>query len=214
MDDVIRLLIVDDEALVRSGLRLLLDGARSIRVIGEAADGHEAADKVRSLQADVVLMDLRMPRTDGIEGARLITTASDDPPAVLMLTSFDSEGDVVAAFAAGAKGFLLKSAPPGQIVDAVVSATGGQSTLSDSVLDTLVTVAGRTTARAGSSALQTLSSRELEIAALIAEGLSNDEIAHRIHLAVPTVKTNVSRIMSKWGAANRVQVAVAYLTGA
>lgn len=213
MDEVIRLLIVDDEALVRSGLRLLLDGTRSIRVVGEAGDGREAAEKAAALQADVVLMDIRMPRADGIEGARLIT-ATQNPPVVLMLTSFDSEGDVVAAFGAGAKGFLLKSAPPQQLVDAVVTAARGQAALSEKVLGTLVQMAERTVPQGRTESLAQLSERELGIAALIAEGLSNDEIARRIHLAVPTVKTNISRIMEKLEATNRVQIAVAYLTGA
>lgn len=208
MDEVIRLLIADDEALVRSGLRLLLDGTRGIRVVGEAADGAEAAEKARSLRADVVLMDLRMPGTNGIEGARLI----DGDSTVLMLTSFDSEGDVVAAFDAGAKGFLLKSAPPEQLVDAVLTAARGQAAMSEKVLGTLVSMAGRTVARDPSSPVGTLSDREFTVAALIAEGLSNQEIAARIHVALPTVKTLVSRIMKKLGATNRVQVAVAFLT--
>ena len=213
MDEVIRLLIVDDEALVRSGLRLLLDGTRSIRVVGEARDGREAAEKAAAFRADVVLLDIRMPRADGIEGARLIT-AAQNPPVVLMLTSFDSEGDVVAAFGAGAKGFLLKSAPPQQLVDAVVTAARGQAALSEKVLGTLVQMAERTVPQGRTESLAQLSERELGIAALVAEGLSNDEIARRIHLAVPTVKTNISRIMEKLKATNRVQIAVAYLTGA
>ncbi|AIT60818.1 response regulator [Corynebacterium doosanense] len=208
MDEVIRLVIADDEALVRSGLRLLLDGTRGIRVVGEAADGAEAAEKARSLRADVALMDLRMPGTSGIEGALLIGGDST----VLMLTSFDSEGDVVAAFDAGAKGFLLKSAPPEQLVDAVLTAARGQAAMSEKVLGTLVSMAGRTVARDPGSPVGTLSDREFTVAALIAEGLSNEEIAERIFVALPTVKTLVSRIMKKLGATNRVQVAVAYLT--
>lgn len=212
MGELIRLLIADDEALIRSGLRMLLNGTSGITVIGEAADGREAAAKARDLRADVVLMDLRMPVVDGIEGTRLITRQGTDGPAVLVLTSFDSEGDVVAAFDAGARGFLLKSSPPGQLVDAVVTAARGQATMSEDILETLVVMAGRSVPRERPPSLAPLSEREMDVAALIAEGLSNEEIAGRIHLALPTVKTNVSRIMAKLGVANRVQVAVAYLT--
>lgn len=208
----VRVLVVDDEALVRVGLRLLLDGAHGISVIAEAADGAEAYDAARRLRPDVVLMDIRMPGTDGIRGVELIRRGISEPPAVLMLTAFDTEEDVLGAFRAGAQGFLLKSTKPEGLVDAVLDAAVGRPQLSGDVLDTLVTMASRSAPMAPPPELAVLSPRERQIAALIAEGLGNEEIGRRVHLALPTVKTHVSRIMDKLGVANRVQVAVAYLT--
>ncbi|GAB3693372.1 response regulator [Corynebacterium nasicanis] len=204
-----RVLLVDDEALVRAGLRLLLDGARGIRIVGEAADGREAADKARALRPDVILMDIRMPGTDGIRGIELIRAAGVHA-GILMLTAFDTEADVLGAFRAGARGFLLKTAAPHVLVDAVLAAAEGHTQMSDAVLERLVTMASRSTPHRAVE-LGDLSEREGEIAGLIAEGMSNEEIGARLHLAVPTVKTYVSRIMAKTGAANRVQIAVAYL---
>lgn len=210
MADVVRVLLVDDESLVRAGLRLLLDGAHGIRVIGEAADGREALDVATRLRPDVVLMDFRMPGTDGIRGIALLREL-DPAPAVLMLTAFDTEADILGAFEAGARGFLLKTAKPQTLSVAVLDAAAGRPPVTAEVLETLVTMASRSTPRATHDLTQ-LSDRECEIAGLVAEGLSNEEIAGRIHLAVPTVKTHVSRVMGKLGAKNRVQIAVAYLT--
>lgn len=211
MDHPVRVLLVDDESLVRAGLRLLLDGTGGISVVGEAADGAEAFAKAQALRPDVVLMDIRMPGTDGIRGAELVRSLAE-PPAVLMLTAFDTEEDVLGAFTAGVQGFLLKSAKPHVLVDAVRHAAQGRPQVDGEVLGTLVGMASRSAPQAVPPSLQALSAREREIAALVAEGLSNEEIAARVHLAVPTVKTHLTRIMGKLGVGNRVQIAVAYLT--
>lgn len=208
--DLVRVLLADDEALVRAGLRLLLDGTHGISVVGEAADGLEAVEKTVAPRPDVILMDIRMPGTNGIRGAELIRDSGVDA-AVLMLTAFDTEADVLGAFRAGVRGFLLKSSAPKVLVDAVLAAAGGHSQMSGPVLERLVEMASRSTPRVVPD-LADLSDREHDIAGLIAEGLSNEEIGDRLHLAVPTVKTYVSRIMAKLGASNRVQIAVAYLT--
>ena len=136
----------------------------------------------------------------------------DEPPAVLMLTAFDTEEDVLGAFTAGVQGFLLKTAKPHVLVDAVRHAAQGRPQVDGEVLGTLVGMASRSAPQAVPPSLQALSAREREIAALVAEGLSNEEIAARVHLAVPTVKTHLTRIMGKLGVGNRVQIAVAYLT--
>lgn len=211
MNRPVRVLVADDEALVRAGLRLLLDGAHGISVIAEAADGAAAFDSVRRLRPDVVLMDIRMPGVDGVRGVEMIRRGLENAPVVLMLTAFDTEADVLAAFQAGAQGFLLKSTKPETLIDAVLDAAAGRPQMSGNVLDTLVAMASRSEPETPPVELAALSPRELEVAALIAEGLGNEEIGRRIHAALPTVKTYVSRIMDKLGALNRVQVAVVYL---
>lgn len=206
-EEAIRLLIADDEELVRAGLRLLLDGADGLSVVGEAGDGEAALKEAARLRPDVVLMDIRMPGVDGVTALRRWPV---DGPAVLMLTAFDTREDISAALRAGARGFLRKSTDPAGLVTAIHSAARGQAALNPEVLTTLLGESGGTGER---DLVAALSGREKEIAGLVAEGLSNEAIAARVHLALPTVKTYVSRVMTKLAAENRVQVAVIYLRG-
>lgn len=202
---MIRLLLVDDEELVRAGLRLLLDGTGGIEVVGEAADGQSALREIARTRPAVVLMDIRMPGLDGIGALRKLPA---EGPAVLMLTAFDTRADVVAALRAGARGFLRKSTRPASLVAAIQAAAAGQSALNPEVLERVLGEPGWE-----DRGVDKLSEREREIAELVAEGLGNEAIAARVHLALPTVKTYLSRIMDKLGVANRVQVAVAIVRG-
>lgn len=202
---MIRLLLVDDEELVRAGLRLLLDGTGGIKVVGEAADGQSALREIARTRPAVVLMDIRMPGLDGIGALRKLPA---EGPAVLMLTAFDTRADVVAALRAGARGFLRKSTRPASLVAAIQAAAAGQSALNPEVLERVLGEPGWE-----DRGVDKLSEREREIAELVAEGLGNEAIAARVHLALPTVKTYLSRIMDKLGVANRVQVAVAIVRG-
>lgn len=213
-----RVLLVDDDALVRSGLALILGGAPDLEVVGEAGDGEEALRRVADLDPDVVLMDLRMPRLGGIEAtARMRATAEGRPrPEVLVLTTFDTDDHIARALAAGASGFLLKDTPPDRIVDAVRRVADGDPMLSPAVTRRLMTgavVPGSATgpdarARAARRRLDSLTEREREVADAVAEGLSNAEIARVLHLSVPTVKTHVSRLFAKLEATNRTQIAI------
>lgn len=202
---MIRLLLVDDEELVRAGLRLLVDGTGGIEVVGEAADGQSALREIARTRPAVVLMDIRMPGLDGIGALRKLPA---EGPAVLMLTAFDTRADVVAALRAGARGFLRKSTRPASLVAAIQAAAAGQSALNPEVLERVLGEPGWE-----DRGVDKLSEREREIAELVAEGLGNEAIAVRVHLALPTVKTYLSRIMDKLGVANRVQVAVAIVRG-
>ncbi|MBD5785976.1 response regulator transcription factor [Cellulosimicrobium terreum] len=207
--DRIRLVIVDDDALVRSGLRLMLDGARGIEVVGEAADGGAVAAVLDAHPTDVVLMDLRMPGVDGIEATRRVR-ARTDPPAVVVLTTFDSDAEVTGALHAGAAGYLLKDMPPERIVAAVLAAAAGEPVLSPAIARRLMASA----ASAGGAreralaALDSLTTRERDVAVEIGRGASNAEIGARLYLSVPTVKAHVSSVLLKLGADNRTQVAL------
>ncbi|MTB86785.1 response regulator transcription factor [Aeromicrobium senzhongii] len=211
MGTVIRVLITDDDPLVRAGLSLMLGGAASLEVVAEAADGREAVAAVREHAVDVVLMDLRMPVMDGIEATRAIV-ASPEPPKVLVLTTFDADDYVVRALSAGAAGFLLKDTPPPQIVDAIQKVADGEPMLSPTVTENLirrVTADSTDTRRSGAARLvDTLSERELEVARAIGQGSSNAEIAAELFMSVATVKAHISRIFTKLDAGNRVQVAI------
>ncbi len=211
MDDVIRVLVTDDDPLVRAGLSLMLDGAANLEVVGEAADGREAIDRVRQVRPDVVLMDLRMPGMDGIEATRAI---AEDPagPKVVVLTTFDADDHVVRALSAGAAGFLLKDTPPPQIVEAIGKVVAGEPMLSPTVTENLIR---RVTAESVDSRraeavrrVGTLTERELEVARAIGHGRSNAEIASELYMSVATVKAHISRIFAKLDAGNRVQVAI------
>lgn len=211
MDDVIRVLVTDDDPLVRAGLSLMLDGAANLEVVGEAADGREAIDRVRQVHPDVVLMDLRMPGMDGIEATRAI---AEDPagPKVVVLTTFDADDHVVRALSAGAAGFLLKDTPPPQIVEAIGKVVAGEPMLSPTVTENLIR---RVTAESVDSRraeavrrVGTLAERELEVARAIGHGRSNAEIASELYMSVATVKAHISRIFAKLDAGNRVQVAI------
>jgi DNA-binding NarL/FixJ family response regulator len=208
----IDVLIVDDDALVRSGLKMMLAGANGIRVVGEVDDGHGVLAAVDRHHPDVVLMDIRMPRIDGIAATRLLR-ALPNAPAVLVLTTFDADELVLRALRAGAAGFLLKDTPPREIVRAIELVSAGESTLSPSVTRRLITlVAGdpEETARHEHARHQIaeLSPREREVADAVARGLANADIAAELFMSVATVKAHVSRLLTKLGAQNRVQIAL------
>jgi DNA-binding NarL/FixJ family response regulator len=209
---VIRVLLVDDDALVRSGLRLILGGADGITVVGEAEDGRAALGAVDRHRPDVVLMDIRMPNLDGVAATRLLR-AQPDPPAVLVLTTFDADELVLRALRAGAGGFLLKDTPPQEIVRAVELVHRGDAMLSPAVARRLIAlVAGESEASARRDAararLATLSAREHEVAMAVGQGRANAEIASELHMSVATVKAHVSRLLDKLEVENRVQIAL------
>ena len=204
----IRILLVDDEPLIRAGLRMILDGSSGITVVGEAGDGLDAAARVAELDPDVVLMDVRMPRCDGVEAPRAIR-ARPNPPTVVMLTAFDTDDFLLGALDAGASGFLLKHTPPTQLVTAIQQAVDGTMAFSPSVVQRLVNAATRAPQPPASNALEELSPRETEIARLVAEGLTNAEIAGQLFLSLPTIKTHLARIFEKLEVTSRVQLALA-----
>ncbi|GAB3986538.1 response regulator transcription factor [Plantactinospora veratri] len=215
-DPAIRVLLVDDDALVRTGLRLMLGGAPDIEVVGEAADGADVADAVTRLCPDVVLMDVRMPLLDGIAATRAITARSGHRPEVIVLTTFDADATILDALRNGAAGFLVKHTPPEQIVDAVRRAAAGEPVLSPTVARTLIDhVAGVAPHRRPDQRRQRarerfglLSERERAVAVAVAEGLSNGEIADRLFLSVGTVKAYVSSALAKLDLDNRIQLAL------
>jgi DNA-binding NarL/FixJ family response regulator len=215
---VIRVLLADDQALIRAGFRVLLEAASDLQVVGEAVDGRQAVDLARRQRADVVLMDIRMPGVDGLEATRRI--AADDDLAgvkVIILTTFESDEYVYQAIRAGASGFLVKDTEPADLLQAVRVVARGDALLSPSVTRRLITdLATRPAAPAPvpGKVLSGLTEREREVMALVAGGLSNDEIAARLYLSPLTSKTHVSRIMTKLNARDRAQLVVmAYETG-
>ena len=205
----VRVLVVDDDALVRAGLTMMLDGAAGIEVVGGAADGADVPAAVDAHAPDVVLMDLRMPRVDGILAtARL--RARHNPPEVLVLTTFDTDEHVLAALRAGAAGFLLKDTPPERIVEAVRRVAAGEALLSPQITRRLMDrVAGDAgTRQRASKAVAALSPREREVLLAVAQGHSNADIAADLAMSVATVKAHVSHILEKLGLANRTQIAL------
>ena len=203
---MIRVLLADDQALIRAGFRLLLETAGDLEVAGEAVNGEEAVDMVRRERADVVLMDIRMPGVDGLEATRRI--AADDDLAgvkVIILTTFESDEYVYQALRAGASGFLVKDTDPEDLIRAVRVVARGDALLSPSVTRRLITNIASQPERpaAPNPSLSRLTEREREVMALVAEGLSNDEIAARLYLSPLTTKTHVSRIMTKLDARDR-----------
>ncbi|WP_411080331.1 response regulator [Streptomyces sp. cmx-18-6] len=210
---MIRVLLADDDALVRAGLRLMLRGAAGIEVVAEVADGVAVADAVRSSAPDVVLMDIRMPVMDGITATREVTGVPEPGPRVIVLTTFDAEGLVVRAMRAGAAGYLLKHTEPEEIVEAVYRAARGEPVLSPSAARALIDHAaagdGADTRTADAARrLALLSPREREIADAVADGRSNAEIGERLFLSVGTVKATVSSALGKLGLDNRIQLAL------
>jgi len=202
---VIRTLLADDQQLVRAGLRMLCDTTDDIEVVGEAAGGAEAIRLVERLAPDVVLMDLHMPGMDGTTATARIVAAH--PAArVLVLTTFDDDEHLYPALSAGAQGFLGKDAPPEQLLDAIRRTAAGESPFSPDVLTRIVRTA--VAARPDRPRLDGLTDRERDVLALLSEGLSNAEIAERLHVAVSTVKTHVTGLMTKTGVTNRVKLAV------
>jgi DNA-binding NarL/FixJ family response regulator len=213
---VIRVLLVDDQAMVRGGFRSILGGQPDLEVVGEAADGVEAVEQAARTRPDVVLMDVRMPRMDGITATRRLLAGTRTPPRVLVLTTFDDDEHVHAALRAGASGFLLKTAPPRELAGAVRTVAAGDALLAPEITRRLIADhVRRPPPQPGTpSALRALTPRELEVFALIATGRSNAEIAARLFLGAPTVKTHVTRILAKLGLRDRVQaVVLAYECG-
>lgn len=208
-----RVLLVDDEELVRTGLRMILAAEDDIEVVGEAADGDAAARRCRELEPDVVLMDLRMPRVDGLAATRAVR-ALPRPPAVIVLTTFDLDEHVYEALAAGAVGFLLKDVPAAQLVQAIRVAAAGDAMLAPSVTRRLIARFARPGPAPAGTLPDDLTPRELEVLRLLAEGLSNAEIAARLYVGDATVKTHVARVLTKCGVRDRVQaVVLAYRSG-
>jgi DNA-binding NarL/FixJ family response regulator len=214
---VIRVILADDQALIRAGFRVLIESAGDVEVVGEAANGQAAIDVARQTPADVILMDIRMPGVDGLEATRRI--AADEDLAglrVLILTTFEADEYVFEALRAGASGFLVKDTDPAALIDAVRVVARGDALLSPSVTRRLIAnIAGRGASRPmDTAALSVLTSREREVLALVAAGQSNDEIAATLFMSPLTAKTHVNRSMTKLNARDRAQlVVIAYETG-
>jgi DNA-binding NarL/FixJ family response regulator len=215
----IRVAVVDDQPLVRMGLRTLINSEDDLELVGEAEDGRAGLELLRRVRPDVVLMDIRMPRMNGLEATEHIGSWAQ-PPRVIVLTTFDGDDYVARALGAGASGFLLKDTAPAAIIDAIRRVADGDPMLSPSVTarliaqltdqltDQLSTGSGTARARAARDRLARLTEREHEVAVAVGEGLTNAEIAVRLHLSVPTVKAHIGRLFAKLEVANRVQIAI------
>ncbi len=212
---MIRVLIADDQALLRGGFRMILESQKDIEVVGEAADGREALEQARVLEPDVVLMDIRMPELDGLEATRQLI-AGDADPRVLILTTFDLDEYVYEAMKAGASGFLLKEVRPEQLADAVRVVAAGETLVSPAITRRLIEefVRRRPPGSGTPPEVSELTERELEVFKLVARGLSNSEIAAILFLSEATVKTHITHVLAKLGLRDRVQVVVlAYESG-
>jgi DNA-binding NarL/FixJ family response regulator len=209
------ILIADDQTLVRAGLRMIIEAAEGLCVVAEANDGIEAIEAVRQTRPDIVLMDIRMPRMDGLEAARRIIAGSAQPPRIVVLTTFDLDEYVYDALHAGASGFLLKDAPPEQLVAGIRVVAEGDSLLAPSITRRLIESFVRDHKQTPTPPeLDELTPRELQILGLVARGLSNGEIAEELVVSITTVKTHVARVLSKLGLRDRVQaVVLAYEAG-
>jgi DNA-binding NarL/FixJ family response regulator len=213
---MIRVLIADDHELMRNGLRAILDAQQDIEVIGEAEHGAQAVENAIRLHPDVVIMDIRMPRLDGIEATKRLAVQGEKRPKVLVLTTFDLDEYVYEALRAGAAGFLLKDTPPRQLAEAVRTIAAGESLLAPAVTKRLIEryVSRPRSDTARRERFAELTERELEVLQLITRGLSNSEVGARLFLSEATVKTHVTRILSKLGVRDRVQaVVLAYESG-
>jgi DNA-binding NarL/FixJ family response regulator len=211
----VRILIADDQALVRAGFRMILDAEDDLDVVGEASDGREAVELAKRLQPDVVLMDIRMPELDGIEATREVVALGEEPPRVLMLTTFDLNEYVYEALRAGASGFLLKDVPPEQLAEGIRIVARGEALLAPSITKRLIEEFARAAAPSGAPpGFAELTEREVEVFKLISRGLSNAEIAAELIVSETTVKTHVARVLMKLGLRDRVQaVVLAYESG-
>lgn len=207
----VKVLLVDDDALVRAGLRLILSSADDIAVVGETDDGADAVAAVRQRRPDVVLMDIRMPQMDGIAATAALRRLNP-PPQVIVLTTFQADEQVVAALRAGASGFLVKDTPPADIISAVRLVAAGDAIVSPSVTRTLLTHFGNTEAserhRVAAQRLAALTDREQEVATAVSAGASNAEIAASLYMSEATVKAHVSRLLDKLSVSNRVHIAI------
>jgi DNA-binding NarL/FixJ family response regulator len=212
----VSVLIADDQALVRAGFRAILETQPDVKVVGEAVDGLDAVALVRRRRPDVVLMDIKMPGLDGLEATRQVLADAGNATAVLILTTFDLDEYVYAALRAGASGFLLKDAPPEQLIAAVHTLAGGDALIAPAITKRLIEQFARASPPSGASAaaLEELTPRELEVLVLIARGRSNREIASELVLSEATVKTHVKRVLAKLGVRDRVHaVVLAYESG-
>jgi DNA-binding NarL/FixJ family response regulator len=207
----LKVLLVDDDALVRAGLRIILSSAEDIDVVGETGDGAGAVAAVREHRPDVVLMDIRMPRMDGIAATTALRRL-DVPPQVIVLTTYQADEQVVAALRAGASGFLVKDTPPSDIISAIRLVAAGDAIVSPSVTRTLLSHFGNTEAserhRMAAQRLSDLTERERQVATAVGAGSSNAEIAATLFMSEATVKAHVSRLLSKLDVTNRVQLAI------
>ena len=216
----IRVLIADDEALIRAGFTVLVNSAPGITVVGEASDGVQAVRQARALRPDVVLMDIRMPVMGGLEATKVILDdgAQDPPPRILVVTTFDEDEHVFAALRGGASGFVLKDTPPEKLLDAIRVVAEGEALLAPAVTRRLIAAFARQprpAAHPEQGALAQLTERELEVLKQVAAGMSNSEVADALYLSVATVKTHISRLLDKLDCRDRAQlVVVAYETGA
>ncbi len=212
---VVRLVVVDDDPMVRAALRMMLGGDSGLAVVAEAGDGEEALRVVPGADADVVLMDIRMPVRDGLSATEGLL-AADPRLKVIVLTTFDTDDMVLRALRIGAAGFLLKDTPPARLVEAIRTVASGQPMLSPSVTAQLIAAVTRddrdgheqVRTRSARAALDGLTDRERDVAHAVARGLSNADIAAELYMGVPTVKTHVGRLFTKLGVENRVQVAI------
>ena len=210
---MIRVLVADDQSMVRAGFRLLLSGEPEMEVVAEASNGREAVDKAGRFDPEVVLMDIRMPELDGIEATRRIL-AEDGAARILILTTFDLDEYVYEALKAGASGFVLKDDPPEQLLAAIRTVAAGDALLSPTITKRVIKQFGRLPRPETPKELDELSERELEVFRLIAQGLSNSEIAQELFISETTVKTHVTHILQKLNLRDRVQaVVLAYQTG-
>ena len=212
----VRVVVADDQEIVRTGLTMILDAQPGIEVVGQAADGYQAVELAQRLRPDVCLFDIRMPGIDGIEATRRLAGPTvDDPLAVVVITTFDLDEYVYAALRAGARGFLLKEAGPDLLAQAVHAAANGDALIAPSITARLLgTFAGAAPTSPPVQPIAALTDREEQILATVARGRTNDEIARELHISLSTVKTHIASLMAKLGARNRVEIAIwAYETG-
>jgi DNA-binding NarL/FixJ family response regulator len=209
---MIRVIVADDQEIVRTGLRMILDAQPDVEVVGEAADGRAAVALARRLRPDVCLFDIRMPELDGIEATRQLS-ATPDGPAIVVITTFDLDDYVYGALEAGARGFLLKDAGPELLTQAIRAAASGDALIAPNVTARLLAHFARTRARVPAQPLQPLTEREEQVLLTVARGRTNAEIATDLHISLSTVKTHLTSLMTKLGVRNRVEIAMwAYQT--